>query len=378
MSTSTGQSAAQTSNATKAAASGQPSVLTLYIPAVAAGLYLNRLSAIHTQADLMLSMTITPPPTQSTGYLGLLTGSLDDFQNYALHEHSGWLLGMAHDICDPLLQRGTLRRWDIQADQFVPVSDTDVLQADAYVYALPPGVVVSLSKISERHNKSVTSASGSASTMRGRVISRDLICWISQGQRPLTNSHIVPKRTGDVVALFILSQFCPGTVATGVFDTIFGLTLSDANDKLFDAYELGFRYVSPNVYDCHVFVTCPPGSVETIYGRLPSTAGLPPLHTRRVSAPRPTATDLPPAGLFRWHYMQCVLKHFAHEDYRARPNIIAPSISIKIHDENDTDSDSDGPADWPSAAWDLGRLAYAQEQEEKARQEAVANWISAQ
>lgn len=325
-------------------------------------------------------------PSQQPGYLGLLTGTLDAFQHLARHERSGWLLGLAHDICDPQFQRGNLHRIDPASAQthIVPVQNTDTLQAGEYVYLLPPGLVVPLSKMSCRQNKSKTSnLCGNASTMQFRVVSRDEVCWINDTDDPVINSRILPKRLGDLTAAFILVQFCPGTGApesTTIHDTIFGITLSTPCHKWFDAYDLGFRYAAPGVYECHVFKRDVPGRCYTIYGRLPISSDVPLLHGHHVSPPRPTAGDIPPAGLFRWHYLQCVLKHFAHPNYRNLPHIITPSVSIRIEDDDksDSDSDSDSPADWPSAVLDHGRLVLAQEQEDKNRHAAVAAWISSQ
>lgn len=161
---------------------------------------------------------------------------------------------------------------------------------------------------------------GRPSQMRDQVLARGNLCWISRMPAPLLNTHIVPKRSGDLFSPFILTQFCPNVaLPTTIFDPMFGITLQAAFDTWFSAYELGLQYVAPNVYECHVFATDIPGHCYTIFGCIPNGSGVTLLHGHRVSPPQPTANDLPPPGLLKWHYMQCVLKHFAHADYLNLP-----------------------------------------------------------
>jgi hypothetical protein len=83
------------------------------------------------------------------------------------------LIDLAHDICDPLDQRGSLLVWKEPQQQWHPVSTTAPLTASIYRYDLPVGITVGLSKISQRAGKSVTTATGNASTMADRVKGRD-------------------------------------------------------------------------------------------------------------------------------------------------------------------------------------------------------------
>jgi hypothetical protein len=196
--------------------------------------------------DNLPILALTPgddsPDTASTC---LLKGSLADFLQYSRQEVSKWLIDIAHDICDPLNRRGSLVVFKEQ--QWLPVANTDPLTASMYRYDLPPGVTVSLSKISQRAGKSVTSLTGYASTLANRLQGRDGKCWVSRAFAPLANSHICPKRMGDHTARIIFQTFTsiPPPPNLTILDEIFCLSLSVNLDAWFDEYELGFHFVSP-------------------------------------------------------------------------------------------------------------------------------------
>lgn len=246
-------------------------------------------------AILPLTSGIDSPDTTSTC---LLRGSLADFLQYSRQEASKWLIDIAHDICDPLNRRGSLVVYKEQ--QWILVANTDPLTASMYCYDLPPGVTVSLSKISQRAGKSVTSSAASAdeNTLANRLKGRDGKCWMSGIIAPLANSHIVPKRMGDDTARSIFQTFTsiPPPPNLTLSDEIFCLSLSLTLDTWFDEYELGFRFVSPNVYECHLFINPDredSGANEdldwTIFGAFTKElrVNYPIIHGRRVSPPHP-------------------------------------------------------------------------------------------
>ena len=115
-----------------------------------------------------------------------------------------------------------------------------------YRYDLPVGITVGLSKISQRVRKSVTTATGNASTMADRVKERDGQCWVTATDDPLVNSHICPKRMGDHVGRIIFRTFTSLPLLTNlsIYNEIFGLCLSETLDAWFDKYEMGLRFVS--------------------------------------------------------------------------------------------------------------------------------------
>ncbi|KAJ7510286.1 hypothetical protein B0H11DRAFT_1958305 [Mycena galericulata] len=316
-----------------------------------------------------LESTTVQLPTTNTGFICLLSGPLSTFTRYSRQEHSKWLLDIAHDICDPRYMRGSLTVWDETRQEWRPVSPADPL------IALLPGILVGLTKLSMRFGKSKT-ADDPAVSMRTSVLERDGNCWITGLIDPLNNSHICPKRMGDHLAHWVFQEFCstedprPGLV---VLDPVFGLALSRTLDTYWDAYELGFRFVQADQYECHSFAENFPNHTRTIYGTAPNHQPLPPvLHGRPVSAPRPQNPDNPPAGLFRWHYLQCVLRNFAHADYKNLVNIQYSELPVPLEGDSD-DEGTDSEAEWPTAALDRGR-ALRNKQEHDRR--IVADWIA--
>ena len=100
------------------------------------------------------------------------------------------------------------------------------------------------------------------------------------------------------------------------------------------------------------------------------------LHGHRASPPNPNALKNPPPGLFRWHYLQCVIRKFAHADYLNMQNIRYSELSLRMEGDSD-DEDTDGEPDWPSAALDYGRAMQAMTREFEERQRAVVEWVTA-
>ncbi|KAJ7210463.1 hypothetical protein GGX14DRAFT_450810 [Mycena pura] len=320
-----------------------------------------------------------PPETISaspaTHSLCLLSGSLGDFLRYSRQEASKWLIDIAHDICDPADLRGSLLVWKESQQQWCPVANTDPLTASIYRYDLPAGIIVGLSKISERVGKSVTTAKGYASTMADRVKRRDGECWVTGGDDPLVNSHICPKRMGDHMGRFIFQTFTSQPPASNltIYDEIFGVSLTETLDAWFGMYKMGFRFVSPNNYECHMFAIEPAHKQYTIYGRFRRPSAHPAVHGYRVTPPR-LQPNTPPPGLFRWHYLQCVLKRFAHADYKNLPNINFSMLPLRMKGDSD-DEGTDSEAEWPSMALDLGRAVKNSLEERDERHGAVAEWI---
>ncbi|KAF8192672.1 hypothetical protein K438DRAFT_1919258 [Mycena galopus ATCC 62051] len=305
-------------------------------------------------------MTPQPAPPTNANTITLLSGPLTEFTKYSRNEQSNWLMDIAHDICDLAAMRGSLFVWKLDTMQWFPVTPTDPLIASVYTYRLPAGVVVGLSKISGRNNKSRTSATGDASTMAGRVKRRDGVCWAT-GVRRLMNSHVCPKRMGDHLAriIYIIS---------------FGLTFSKTLNAYFDVYKLGLRAVGVNQYQCHVFMDDTPGWVFTISGEMRAPTMLPALHGLNASPPQPHHTNNPPPGLLRWHYLQCVLDKFGHADYKTLPNIRYSELPFRAYGDSD-DEGTDSEADWPSAIFDRARALKATLEDDAQQNRDVASWV---
>jgi hypothetical protein len=233
-----------------------PETLTLRIASSTVSVYANAVSPIQSHNDVDLASQVDPPSNQPhADFIILLSGKLSDFIHFAGDgaddEKAGWLMDIAHDICDPRFKRGHL--WLVGCS--APVSRTDLLVADIYEYRVTSPIF--LTKISVRQNKSQTASVGKPQTMGGYVKERDHRCWISRKVDPLVNSHICPKRMGDAQSKRILEVFSGSTVTTevSVFDPQFGISLLPSLDSLFDFYNLGFR-VTAAVRSSPLYCVC--------------------------------------------------------------------------------------------------------------------------
>ncbi|KDR79493.1 hypothetical protein GALMADRAFT_137314 [Galerina marginata CBS 339.88] len=328
--------------------------------------------------DILAATAMTPGANSpSAPSVCLLRGPLDDFIRYSREEASKWLIDLAHDICDPTEHRGSLLVWK-EPEQWHPVATTDPLTASIYRYDLPVGITVGLSKISQRARKSATIPIENANAMADRVKRRDGRCWVTAMLGPLANSHICPKRMGDHVARIIFRTFTslPLPPNLSIYDEVFGLSFSLTLDAYFDEYEMGLRFVSPpNNYECHVFAIEQSNVEYTIFGEIDSPACHPALHEHHASPPHPQLPNLPPPGLIRWHYLQCVLKRFAHDDYKNLENIYLPELPLRMKGDSDYEG-TDSEAEWPSKVLDLGRVVENDLEEREERHQAVESWIS--
>ncbi|KAJ6470668.1 hypothetical protein C8R47DRAFT_1077681 [Mycena vitilis] len=308
------------------------SILTLVVRTSSVGIY-HAPAAGHTQAGIEFAPTLMtyPPPTNAhNDYMTLLQGAFDDFNYYARQERAKWLIDIAHDICDPRHARGTLpvEVMSSQPLQWTPVDPNDPLAGSVYRYVVSPAVTsIVLTKISARNSKSLTAEDGTATSMRTAVHARDERCWVSS------------------------------------------------------TYHLGFRARPDGQYEVHSFVNETPGCTVTIYGKLLSTSALarasPPLHGHAASPPFPGRPHIPPPGLFRWHYLQCVLAKFG---YRAAPNSGIEHERLPLPVEGEFDSDdgnTESEGDWPSAALDRGRLLQETYERNIERRKAVVEWLTA-
>ena len=124
-----------------------------------------------------------------------------------------------------------------------------------------------------------------------------------------------------------------------------------------------------------MFATTLVNGEDTIYGTFLRPVALPAIHGQHASPPQPHLNNVPPPGLFHWHYLQCVLKRFAHDDYKNLKNIYFPELPL--HMEGDSDDDGmDSELEWPSMALDLGRVVENDLEECEECHRAVAMWIS--
>ncbi|KAF9043736.1 hypothetical protein BDZ89DRAFT_1059177, partial [Hymenopellis radicata] len=332
-------------------------------------------TAAHVQAALTTIPQLNPFP------IPLLRGRVADMCLYSRAEQTRWLHDMAHDICDPVNKAGALWVRNMSSGDWTQTAATDQLLPAIYEYRVPPGTILRLSKFSERHKKSQTSATGSGANMRLAVAARDQRCWISGTPNSLTttNSHICPKRMGDAMASHIYNEFCGVTADLSIYNAEFGILLFLSLDCMFDIYDLGLRQIghNPDVYEAHNFHLDVPVDQMTMLGTALAVMPGPLLHGRQVHPPQPqTADPVPPPGLLRWHYMQCVLRRFGTDDYKGLPNIKHHELPFRSEDDEDDQFEDDGSFDWPSAVFDRGRMEASVEAEQAEQRARVVRWVS--
>ena len=124
-----------------------------------------------------------------------------------------------------------------------------------------------------------------------------------------------------------------------------------------------------------MFATTPANEEDTIIGTIRRPTAYPAIHGHLASPPQPQHENVPPPGLFRWHYLQCVLKRFAHDDYKNLENIYFSELPLRMEGDSDDDG-TDSELEWPSMAFDLGRVVENSLEEHEERHQEVATWIS--
>ncbi|KAJ3976530.1 hypothetical protein EV361DRAFT_276767 [Lentinula raphanica] len=345
--------------------------LYLVIKTVHIGLYPPPPTVFAVDADLQVSQAYaatarSPYTTVAEQETRLLEGEVADFRCFSRHENTQWLIDIAHDLCDPVTHRGSL--W-IVTDQFQSLAlSTYPLYATKYEYRVPPGDFLKITKkIPGLRNQVPSRSSGTPSPMRRQVGSRDARCWITNATSPVYNTHICPVRVGDAQARYIYRTFTGtnGPTENTVHDPKFGLLLDQSVSNWFKTYFLGFRYIGNNQYRVHNFynprVTLPAGSPwPTVKTLIP-----PYVNGTRVSPPNPNSPTNPPPGLFRWHYLQCVIKRFGTASYDRIEHIAMyenPPFR-KGDPENDRDGpysdEGNNPGQWSLVGGHVGRAVAA-------------------
>ncbi|KAK1223640.1 hypothetical protein PQX77_013488 [Marasmius sp. AFHP31] len=330
------------------------------------------------------------PPAETQGLLVCLQGRLSEFRLFATNA-SQWLIDIAHDLFDPREKRGTLYILDDPSGAPPhPVIGSDPLHAATYEYRV--GAAIRITKISQRHSKSKSRPTGNAGRMREEVIRRDGSSWISRVSSPVSNSHICPKRLGDYQARILFADFV-GSPPPGltIFDPMFGLLLNANEVRWFESFEIGFWHdpsepgyqliVHDFTADQNVRVggfVLPIGERDSLASPVHVSLSLVPLvHRYLVSPPRPDQQSLPPLGLLRWHYLQCVIKKFKTDALENVPNISHFELPFRTEDDDD-DSGTDSDFEWPSAVFDRGRALVQEEEAGIQRMENIRNWIALQ
>ncbi|EJD35941.1 hypothetical protein AURDEDRAFT_130367 [Auricularia subglabra TFB-10046 SS5] len=262
----------------------------------------------------------------NSDWLVLLHGSVLDLEFYAGSEQSGWLIDIAHDICDPLQRHGVLCFHAV--DNLVPVQRTSRLVAGTYVYQA--AVTTTLTMVD---TLPVTGRDWSEPPPRicQRVMARDGRCWISGVVRGLCASDIISKHIGGALESVVTKEFCESRA--NAFNSKFMLRYDHYD--MFKKYLLGLHRSpnaqSPDAYIVHGFDAAHVQAHWKVGGHC----------------------ENPPPGLFRWHYLQCVIKRFGHRDYTEFPDTQLPESEIVTYYGEEDDAD-------------VAKRASAQQQQQQA------------
>ncbi|KAJ3769689.1 hypothetical protein FB446DRAFT_206217 [Lentinula raphanica] len=340
------------------------------------------LYGFEANADLQVAQAYTAiprdPNTTADLVTYLLQGELEDFLCFSRLENAQWLLNIAHDLCDPLVKRGSLWIMDDHSRTMQYVHPTSPLRAAIYEYRVLDGHVLRITKRLPPRARSISRSIGFGRMMRESLLNRDgNTCWITGSHRVVSSSHICPQRVGDAQARYIYETFTAMNAPPErtIYNPQFGILLSSRINHWFDKHHIGFKYVGNNQYQIHNFynprVPAPPGPV----GAWPTVRELEPplMNGWIISPPNPTSPNNPPPGLFRWHYLQCVIKRFRAAGYDSIEHIaMYENTPLREGDpENDRDgpdSDEDNnPGHWSLVGGHVGRAVASTEQPEFGR-----------
>ncbi|KAI9463729.1 hypothetical protein BJY52DRAFT_933290 [Lactarius psammicola] len=284
-----------------------------------------------------------PDGPQLSGHLYLIRGTFEEITRYAGNTVD-WVIKMAHLLCEPLGDgrvythtTGTPTIWQ-NSDR--DSSWQEVVQSDPLyprMYEFESTSPITLSKISDRHTRSVTNqgpvSRSNAAEFRRQLEERDNGCVVCRWSSPLVASHLIPRRVHTENAIEIVKRFVGPAEARDIHDyhPMSGVMLFSSVDHWVDLYQAGFYHITNNTYTLHNFTDNP---ALTYFGAF-VTPGLqniplPLLHgysaTLSVHAGE---ASLPPPGVFNWHYLQCVIKKFGTDQYRGIQDIHFFRLSLQ-------------------------------------------------
>lgn len=308
-------------------------------------------AAVQSRKDGAQRLPTSRPVASHRKLLGLLEGSVHEAEHYARQEGAGWLADMARGICCPQGEGGFLWVHEHSSDEWRRVRINEPLNDKSYLYQPPPRMRVGLQTMYQRTVTASSHVHGGPESLVRSLEARDGCCWITRALSPLDASRILPKnmslagqqRVLDEFSLRIDALAAPLTSLEDIRLTFF---LTHALEHYFERFWLGFRRTSTGAYECHSFVdgtgyalkAC--GNLDEFpFGTSPLVHGIP------VAPPNPQEDDLPPAALFRWHYLQCVIKKFGHDDYLGVPNICVPAAADEF-DHRDIGYEREAEFDW--------------------------------
>ncbi len=199
-----------------------------------------------------------PPSPVAVGHLIVIRASLQDLRPFT-GVTVDWLIRVARLIFEPLgtsslftFTEDTLESWfdrDMEPTQWRQVEQGELLRATIYEFRPDNNAPITLSKMSLRQGKSVTTNTSQpqATTFRDAIRARDTQCIITQNPffELVTASHLLPKRLGDATVTSVVQRFTGSGNAVTRFHPTIGILLSKLLDSLVDSYTMGFWNTGP-------------------------------------------------------------------------------------------------------------------------------------
>lgn len=220
------------------------------------------------------------PPPDTTGNLNIIIADLSDLRPFA-GDTVNWLIRVARLIFEPLgtsslhtFVTGSVEYWlDREMDpSWRPVVQGEPLTSTIYEFCPDNNALLSLTKISDRRARSMTTNTSApqAGPFRTTLLQRHQRCIISQQPDPgaLVASHLIPRRLGDVAVQSAFHRFTGSQAVVNRFDPLLGVLLNAMLDTYVDSYRVGFWNSGPvsllatALYCVNILHT---GSAEPIY-----------------------------------------------------------------------------------------------------------------
>jgi len=284
-----------------------------------------------------------PPSSQpflgETSNLNIIAGRLRDIQTFS-GPTVDWLIHVARLILDPrgagilyTFQTETVQYWLNRelAGSWRQVAAGEQLQPTIYEYRRLDGQPMDLTRICDCQIDSMsTRHTREEAEFRNAIPTQHIECIISRASydRTLTSSHLIPACLGDAGVQYIFERFTGLSNPVTRHHQSITIPLNLFLDAFVASFELGFWNTGDvcisslctlpcidmvqNQYEVHVFIPH-----ELNINGLQRGPNDPHLHRYVISV----RTD-PPSGVFAWHYVQCVLRRFGTEEYRAVNNIV--------------------------------------------------------
>jgi len=347
-----------------------------------------------------------PPPSgpdpDATGHVVVIAANILDLQPFA-GDFVNWLIKIAQLLFEPLDAHPEIRLYrptthdtqywqsnDFDPVQWVQVQNGEILRATLYEYRPANNQSVTISKQSLRIGQSTPSdfSANAATLFRHDLLLRDAGSILSGTavENYIIASHLIPKRLGDGGIGSVMHRFTGITGPVTRFDRRLGVMLAKGvEDTSVDGFEVGFWETGPNQYMLHNFTGLPNLYISVAAGSFgavqPQVAMV---HGYQITLhPLNALIPLPPVGVFNWHYLQCILRKFATDQYRNLPCVSYFNFPFRSIDDEDEDEDwdFDDPRNienppYPSYYWDLADWRYAQQQQAEEDKNAIITWRS--